>query len=801
MSLTTLPAALAAMAQYPQFVLYRLQPSSKPGKMDKLPVDWMTGQLPEKGKGGSQIWTTFANVAALAPLYGPEYGVGFSFSDADKFWFLDIDNCLIDAPTPRWSDVAMEICAALPGCAIEISQSGRGLHLFGTGTMPDHACKNVPLGLELYHRDRFVALTGTGAVGDCTTDHTAALANVVQRYFPPTPPTSATPADWATGPCAEWRGPADDAELIRRMMASHSNPFSGKANVQDLWTRNVEVLARTYPSQSGDPYDGSSADMALASHLAFWTGKDCERIERLMHMSGLKRDKYDREDYLRMRTIPTAVAGCTNVYKEREIETVPEAAASQAPTAQLIQGSTFADLDDQLRLFQGCVYVVSRHQVLVPGGHLVDAGRFNAMAPWNKYTYMLDAANEKTTRKAFEALTQSQALAWPQAHDVCFRPELPPGHITPDGLVNTWWPVETPCIEGDVTPFMRHLEKLLPVKRDRDILLNYAAALVQYPGDKFQWWPLIQGVEGNGKTMLLEVLEYCVGERYCHRPNASEIAGSGGKFTGWLEGKVLVGFEEVRTSHKTEVLEILKPMVTNNRLEFQSKGVDQTTGDNRANGILHSNHKDAIAIAMKNRRYAPFFTAQQSEGDLERDGMTGSYFPNLYRWLRHEGGLAHLNHFLHNMPLERELNPALNNGGEAHRRPVTSSLDEAVAVSMGRVEQEVMEAVQECKLGFAGGWISSIELDRLLQERRIDGLIPRVKRPEMLRSLGYVHHPGLHGGRASSPTSDGRKPVLYVKEGHIASQVQGGAAITRAYEAAQLPQVFQKGLDSNVQVG
>jgi hypothetical protein len=783
------------MGQYPQFVLYKLVPSSKPGKTEKLPCDWSTGQLPATGQGGRQIWTTFENVAAVAPLYGDDYGVGFSFAESSPFWFLDIDGCLQADNT--WSPTAMEVLAALPNCAIEISQSGRGLHIFGTGVVPDHACKNIPLGLEFYNTGRFVALTGTGAMGDCRTDASAALPGVVSRWFPPTSTTLTTPSDWTDTPCPEWRGPTDDAELVRRMLASRSNPFSGKATVQDLWTGNTEALAKAYSSSTGDAFDRSSADIALATHLSFWTGRNCERIERLMRMSALVRDKYDREDYLRVRTIPAAVGLGGDVYRERELELPQQGVGTIAATASEVTGSTFANLDDQLRLFAGCVYVVSRHQVLVPGGHLVDAARFNAMAPYNRFTYMLDAANEKTTRKAFEALTQSQGLVWPQAQGTCFRPELPPGHITQDGLVNTWWPVETPCEEGDVSPFLQHLAKLLPVKRDRDILINYAAALVQYPGDKFQWWPVIQGVEGNGKTLLLEVLEHCVGQRYSHRPNASEIAGGGGKFTGWLDGKVLVGFEEVKTNHKAEVLEILKPIVTNNRLEIQNKGVDQITKDNRANGIMHSNYKDAIAVALRNRRYAPFFTAQQTEEDLERDGMTGMYFPNLYSWLRRGGGLARLNHFFRTFTLDLDLSPALDNGGRCHRRPITSSLDEAVSVSLGRVEQEVMEAVAECKQGFSGGWISSIELDRLLQERRIDGLVTRTKRPEMLRNLGYVHHPELHGGRATAPTSDGRRPVLYVKLGHLAAQVQGGAAITRAYEAAQLPVVF---VDSKVRV-
>ena len=36
------------------------------------------------------------------------------------------------------------------------------------------------------------------------------------------------------------------------------------------------------------------------SHLAFWTGKDMTRMDRLFRRSGLMRDKYrDRDDYRR----------------------------------------------------------------------------------------------------------------------------------------------------------------------------------------------------------------------------------------------------------------------------------------------------------------------------------------------------------------------------------------------------------------------------------------------------------------------------------------------------------------------
>src|SRR3546814_9048286 len=62
------------------------------------------------------------------------------------------------------------------------------------------------------------------------------------------------------------------------------------------------------------------------------------------------------------------------------------------------------------------------------------------------------------------------------------------------------------------------------------------------------------------------------------------------------------------------------------RVEIQRKGVDQFTADNRANFILTSNHRDAINKTANDRRYAVFFTAQQSAEDKTRDGLTDAYF-------------------------------------------------------------------------------------------------------------------------------------------------------------------------------
>ena len=147
---------------------------------------------------------------------------------------------------------------------------------------------------------------------------------------------------------------------------------------------------------------------------------------------------------------------------------------------------------------------------------------------------------------------------------MAFRPlEKPGALIKEEGrtLINAYVPVDTPRIAGDVTPFLRHLEKLLPVQRDRDILLAYMAACIQHKGVKFQWAPLIQGVEGNGKTLFTRCVGFAIGDRYTHLPPANEIAE---KFNEWLFNKIFIGVEDVYVpDHKKEIIEVLKPMITN----------------------------------------------------------------------------------------------------------------------------------------------------------------------------------------------------------------------------------------------
>ncbi|MGG7538708.1 phage/plasmid primase, P4 family [Rhizobium sp. 12,4] len=114
------------------------------------------------------------------------------------------------------------------------------------------------------------------------------------------------------GPCEGYTGPADDAALIRLMLNSRGGlqaMFGNKASFAELWHGDEEALKKFFPSGS------SEADLALMAHLAFYSGRDAKRMERLFGMSALgKRDKWlARQDY-RTMTIGKALKGSTSFY-------------------------------------------------------------------------------------------------------------------------------------------------------------------------------------------------------------------------------------------------------------------------------------------------------------------------------------------------------------------------------------------------------------------------------------------------------------------------------------------------------
>lgn len=356
----SLPTALGSILHIPQFFVWRLTWDAEDRKYQKTP--WRDGRAIDAQSPAA--WQTYAaaceQIAAMR-AQGETATLGWMMTAGCGYWFLDIDHCI--GPDGTYSLLAQQFGTELAGCFIEFSSSGDGLHIIGRGELPAHSKRNKAYGLELYTEARGIAFGLTGDAWGSADAQAPGILRIVEKFFPPSDAASAGPGSW-DGPRADWRGPADDVELLRRAMASASGAakLGHKATFAQLWA-NVAELDRFYAP-------GSERDAALASHLAFWTGCDAPRMERLMRMSGLYRAKWDEHrTYLRELTIHNACAHQGDVLQDtRAVPGLYELPALPAVTtvAPVVSDETMSTIESLLDMVSSAGTLADVHNVAIP---------------------------------------------------------------------------------------------------------------------------------------------------------------------------------------------------------------------------------------------------------------------------------------------------------------------------------------------------------------------------------------------------------------------------------------------------
>jgi len=764
-----------AFLPYPQFIVYQLKPrDGKSGKTDKVPLHPITGAY--AGIDDQKIWMDAHHAVTTANALGPNHGVGFVFTENDPFWFVDVDDAVVG---DAWKPEAVAIFNRFPNAAFEISTSRKGFHLFGSGIVENknHANRTRD-GLELYTKGRFVALTGISAQGDASIDFSRPLNALITDHFtkPPKKPT-----EIAKLPTENL--PQEDQKIIDLFLGSNicgEMLWGNMAKPQELWTADPEILAKAYPPQNtAQVWDNSAADYDLAKRLAYFT-QDAAQINRVMRASALLRNKWDfHPTYLAEMTINNAINAQQSRYvypqaKTEEPEQTQETQTIHNPTNPFLHAS------QQLDYFKGCVYVSDEHKILTPKYGLLSSDKFKAQYGGKRFIMTADGA--RVIRDAFEAFTQSEVLKGihPFVDSTCFDPTQPFGKIIhqPDRIeVNTYRPLILPSKRGDVTPFLNHVNLLLPTERDALILLSYFAANVQKPGHRINWAIVLQGMQGNGKTILLSWIKKAIGMVYCHSPKPAELTS---RFNSWVYRKTFICVEDFHmvAGKNQEIMDMLKSIISDPVLEIEAKGVDKTTREIVANFFFNTNYKNAFKITENDRRYCILFCAQQEIQDLHRDGMDDAYFKDLQNW-NAKGGQDALNYYLNNFEIPTDTDPHI-----LSRAPRTSAYDEVIALSKTGVEKSIVEAIESGVLGFRGGWIASTRCNAYLST-----LFKNVNTKDLgasFKNLGYMKHPALYDGRAPRAISpDSVRPFLYIHRNSPQARIQDRSEAVEAYIKAQ----------------
>lgn len=389
--------ALGNLAQWPRFFVWRLTDWN--GKKFDTKHPWngyhqfdaraacLAGQLFPLQQALQQL-QQFAATAAPHE----RYALGWYVMPDAGYWFLDIDAAVTWGAdgNPSFNATAMHAWNHLSphGVFCEYSSSMQGLHFVGRGALPPHMTtgSRLPDGLELYSGNRGICfgLSGYAVMGSAD-----AIA--------------LPPAEWIVAPLelttatgerlAHWDGPEDDDELIRRMLLERQGTkmLLGQATIQQLWEGDISKTA-----------GASEADAALASKLAWWTGNDAERMQRLMFRSGLKREKWT--DSHHRNYIPTTIRNaCALNGKNCYVQPKPKL----PPLPQL----------PELAVNRAAEVVAEPHrgtpaafEIITRAGNadeLKDAAkRIAAMGPW-------DAADLETISQRMKRKSQELGSTWP----------------------------------------------------------------------------------------------------------------------------------------------------------------------------------------------------------------------------------------------------------------------------------------------------------------------------------------------------------------------------------------------------
>ena len=283
-----------------QWVTWKYERRSDEKKPTKVLYNSATGARADSTE--PRTWGTFDD-AGRAYERGGYNGLGFVVTEDDPYCGVDIDNCIVDG---RLTDDANRWLLLLNSYT-EVTPSNNGLRVWVRAVKCGDRCKNSKLGVEVYDDKRFFTVTGNHYPGTPTTikSRQKELTALYDELFPK---EKSTPGQRAIKPAATDAIPQDDQGLLKKMF----NARNGAA-ICALWQGDK----RGHVGPDGQP-DDSAADLALCNHLAFWTGCDAQRMDRLFRQSGLMRPKWDRRarqgETYGQGTIARAIAGCRQTY-------------------------------------------------------------------------------------------------------------------------------------------------------------------------------------------------------------------------------------------------------------------------------------------------------------------------------------------------------------------------------------------------------------------------------------------------------------------------------------------------------
>ncbi|MGV3003825.1 phage NrS-1 polymerase family protein [Aerococcus urinaeequi] len=241
------------------------------GKKTKVPYNVKIGS-----RASSNDLSPFSSYGEAVKVMHDYTGIGFIVSH--DICAIDLDECINEGG--ELNEIAQNVIAFFPNCYIEKSLSGSGLHIYFKTANFDYDTdiyyiNNRKLNIEVYIArvtKRFPTITGDVFQDGILEDMTDTLPQFLEVFMMRL--STVTPND-----VDESISYLSDESVIEK-----ANKSVNGEKFKKLWNGDIP----SYESRS-------EADLALASILAFWCGRNIEQMDRLFRKSRLMRNKWDRK--------------------------------------------------------------------------------------------------------------------------------------------------------------------------------------------------------------------------------------------------------------------------------------------------------------------------------------------------------------------------------------------------------------------------------------------------------------------------------------------------------------------------
>jgi hypothetical protein len=324
--------------------------------------------------------------------------------------------------------------------------------------------------------------------------------------------------------------------------------------------------------------------------------------------------------------------------------------------------------------------------------------------------------------------------------------------VARDGMVygNRWRDARPQPVAGDVSPWLAHVERMVPEQFEREHLLNALAHKVQFPTHKINHAILMGGNHGSGKDTLFAPFFWAIGGRAkinCSIIKNEDLTSQWGY---GLECEVMeiAELRQAEAKDRRALENHLKPIIAAppEYLMVNRKGLHPYYALNRVFVVAFSNERVAISIPSEDRRWFVIWA--------EASKLPEAQAVSLWNWYQHRGGFEAVANYLHTRDVSA-WNPTAP-------PPMTEAKAIMVEHGMSTAESFLVDLMRrragEFSRGVVGGPFHAI-CDRLQGQAPAGTKIVQAALLHALKEAGWVDM-----GRIKSRDYDSKKHVFCVRD-------------------------------------